>query len=262
VEQDNISSSLNWSKLAAEIESLLHLKYGPVAYKKLNKVKEIDTIPVVTKLDRKTTFCQVPSMVRSAGMTIGVTRNNFGARCARINGLLETTEEQIAKEANGFATTWFASAEEAKKQLSSYPLIPPGKALVLAPMAHGKFEPDVVLIYGNPAQMMLLMNGLQFQDYEPFQFFFTGEGSCADGLARCYNTGKPSLAIPCMGERAFGAVADDEMVMALPPAYLPKAITGLKILRERRIGYPILHLGPISDPTGFLTQIYPEWFED
>ena len=256
------SSPYDWPKLAAEIESLLRLSSSPVSYKKLDKLKELDSIPALMKLEHKATFCQVPSMVRSAGMTVGVTRDNFGARCARINGLLETTEEQITKEANDFATTWFSSAEEARKQLAEYPLIPPGEALVLSPLAQGKFEPEVVLIYGNPTQMMLLMNGLQFKDYQRFQFFFTGEGSCADGLARCYTTGEPSLAIPCLGERAFGAVADDELVMALPPASIPKAIEGLHKLRERKIAYPVLHLGPISDPTGFLTQIYPDWFND
>ena len=80
---------------------------------------------------------------------------------------------------------------------------------MLAPLASGKFDPDVILIYGNPTQLMLLMNGLQFKDYERFQFFFIGEGACADGLAQCYTSGKPALAIPCFGERRFGGV--DEM---------------------------------------------------
>ncbi|MCJ7655700.1 MAG: DUF169 domain-containing protein [Dehalococcoidia bacterium] len=57
------------------------------------------------------------------------------------------------------------------------------------------------------------MNGLQFKDYERFQFFFIGEGACADGLAQCYTSGNPALAIPCMGERAFGTVTEDELVL-------------------------------------------------
>jgi uncharacterized protein (DUF169 family) len=145
--------------------------------------------------------------------------------------------------------------------MAEYPLIPPGEAAVLAPLASGKFHPDVILIYGNPAQMMLLMNGLQFKDYERFQFFFIGEGSCADGLAQCYTSGKPALAIPCMGERAFGAVTDDEMVMALPPGMMTKAVEGLKALKSRGISYPIMYLGPLCDPSPILMQIYPDWWE-
>jgi len=210
------SSTIDWAGLSHDMESLLRLKASPVAYKRLEKLEELDKIPDVMRLDRRASFCQVPAMVRTMGVTVAVTRDNFGERCARINGLASTTEKEVAWEANAFAQGWFANVEEARKQMAEYPLVPPGEAIVLAPLASGKFHPDVILIYGNPAQMMLLMNGLQFKDYERFQFFFIGEGACADGLAQCYTSGKPALAIPCMGERAFGAVTDDEMVMALP----------------------------------------------
>ena len=132
------------------------------------------------------------------------------------------------------------TVEEARKQMAAYPsLIPPGEALVLAPLASGKFDPDVILIYGNPAQLMLLMCGLQFKDYERFQFFFTGEGACVDGLAQCYTSGKPALAIPCFGERRFGGVEEDELVLALPPGMTGKAVEGLQALWDRGLRYPI-----------------------
>lgn len=132
---------------------------------------------------------------------------------------------------------------------------------MLAPLAGGKFDPDVILIYGNPAQMMLLMNALQFKDYERFQFFFIGEDACADGLAQCYTTGKPALAVPCMGERAFGTVKADEMLMALPPAMMAKAVEGLQSLKARGFGYPIRFLGPKRNPSPVLTRLYPGWWE-
>jgi len=255
------ASVIDWAGLSQEMECLLRLKASPVAYKRLEKLEELDKIPEVMRLDRRASFCQVPAMARTMGMTVAATRDNFGERCARINGLAPTTEKEVAWEAEGFANTWFANVEEARKQMAEYPLVPPGEAVVLAPLASGKFDPDVILIYANPAQMMLLMNGLQFKDYERFQFFFIGEGSCADGLAQCYTTGKPALAIPCMGERAFGAVTEDEMVMALPPGMMAKAVEGLKALKSRGIGYPIMYLGPLCDPSPVLMQIYPDWWD-
>jgi uncharacterized protein (DUF169 family) len=251
---------IDWARLTQEMERLLRLPTSPIAYKRLEKVEELDKIPEVMRLDRRASFCQAPALVRMGGMTVGVTRDDLGERCARINGLAATTEKEVAWEAKAFANTWFANVEEARKQMAVYPLVPPGEAIVLAPLASGKFYPDVILIYGNPAQMMLLMNGLQFKDYERFQFFFIGEGSCADGLAQCYTTGKPALAIPCMGERAFGAVTEDELVMALPPAMMAKAVEGLQALKARGIGYPIMYLGPLCDPSVILTRIYPDWY--
>jgi uncharacterized protein (DUF169 family) len=251
----------DWAKLSREMDCLLRLKTSPVAYKRLEKAAELNKIPELVPLDRRASFCQVPGMVRTIGLTIGATRENFGDRCARINGLAPTTKEEVDWEVEGFARSWFASAEEARKQMAAYPTVPPGEAVVLAPLAAGKFEPDIILIYGNPAQMMLLMNALQFKDYERFQFFFIGEGACADSLAQCYTTGKPALAIPCLGERAFGAVTEDEMVMALPPGMMAKAVEGLQALKERGATYPIIYLGPMCDPSPVLTMLYPKWWE-
>jgi len=255
-----VTAAADWAKLTDQLERLLRLKTSPVAYKRLEKVKELDKIPNVMRLDRKASFCQAPALARMGGMTVGLTKDNVGERCARISGLAATTNKEVAWEAKAFATSWFANVEEAGKQMAVYPLVPPGEAIVVAPLGSVKFAPEVVLIYGNPAQMMLLMNALQFKDYERFQFFFIGEGACADSLAQCYTTGKPALAIPCMGERAFGTVTEDEMVMALPPEMIGKAVKGLLALRERRIGYPIMYLGPLCDPSGFLTRIYPDWY--
>ena len=248
----------DWMGLAGEIERLLRLQTYPVAYKRLDDIKELDKIPNVRRLDRTATFCQLPTLVRRSGWTIGVTRDNLIERCARINGLAETTKEEIEREVSNFATSWFVDKKEARKQMAEYPLVPAGEAVVMAPLASGKFDPDAVLIYGNPAQMMLLMNGLQYKDYERFNFFFIGEGACADGLAQCYTTGKPALAIPCFGERRFGGVTDDEMVIALPPGMIEKAVEGLQALWKRGLRYPIMYFGPECDPSSALAKAYPQ----
>lgn len=248
----------DWAGLTKEIERLLRLQTYPIAYKRLDDIRELKKIPNVRRLDRLATFCQLPTLVRRGGWTIGVTRNNLIERCARINGLTVTTDKEIDREVANFATTWFATKEEARKQMAEYPLVPAGKAVVLAPLAAGKFSPDVVLIYGNPAQMMLLMNGLQFKDYERFNFFFIGEGACADGLAQCYTSGKPALAIPCFGERRFGGVTDDELVIALPPGMIEKAVEGLQALWDRGLRYPIMYFGPECDPSSALARAYPD----
>ncbi|MDY7019656.1 MAG: DUF169 domain-containing protein [Chloroflexota bacterium] len=114
---------------------------------------------------------------------------------------------------------------------------------MLAPLVYGPFEPDMVLIYANPAQMILIINALQFEDYERLQFFCVGESSCADAIAQCYLSGKPSLTIPCYGERRYGHAQDDELVMALPPAMVEKVERNLEQLYARGICYPIPYSG-------------------
>jgi uncharacterized protein (DUF169 family) len=253
------STVTDWGKLVREMERLIRLRTFPVAYKKLENADHLSKITKVQRLDRFFTFCQLVALVRTRGYTLGATvEDDIFPRCARIHGLANTTEESIAEEIIPLSTTWFATPEEASKQFAAYPRIPPGKAIILAPLASGKFEPDVVLIYGTPGQLMLMLNGLQWKDYERFQFFFIGEGACADSLAQCYISGKPSLAIPCFGERRFGEVLDEELVLALPPAMIEKAIEGMQKLSASGIRYPIPVYGAECDPLPVLIRGNPK----
>ena len=142
-------------------------------------------------------------------------------------------------------------------QQGDYYRIPPGGAVVLAPLAREKFEPEVVLVYGNPAQVMMIMSGLQKDKYERFWFSFIGEGACSDSLAQCYVTGKPAVSIPCYGERSMGSVSDDEIIIALPLGELDRAVSGLKELHKIEFRYPISFIGPLLDPTPALANFYP-----
>jgi len=246
-----------WSDFASILENSLRLRTHPLAYRRLEKAGELDNIPGVTRIERYFTFCQLPTMARRGqGMTIGIKRGDqINPRCARIHGLEPTTDKQLTTEILYFKNTYFTTEEEAGRQMAVYPLIPPGEAIVLAPLAHVTFEPDVILVYATPAQMMVLLCALQVKDYERFQFFFIGEGSCADSLAQCYVTHKPALSIPCYGERSFGAVEDDELLLAVPPSMREKAIDGLKTLESRRRGYPIPIIGPAAVPPGLIRPV-------
>ncbi|GAB6274000.1 MAG: hypothetical protein STSR0004_08630 [Peptococcaceae bacterium] len=108
--------------------------------------------------------------------------------------------------------------------------------------------------------MILLINALQFESYERFQFFCVGESSCADAIAQGYLSQKPSLTIPCYGERRYGHVQDDELVMALPPFYLEKAGQNLAELYARGIQYPISYAGAQTDPLPAMPLSYQKIF--
>ena len=123
------------------------------------------------------------------------------------------------------------------------------QAVVVAPLASEKFEPDLILIHGNPAQMHLLMCAYIYHDYFRWECTFVGETSCSDTMAKAYNTGKPALSIPCYGQRRYGHVHDDELEMAIPPNMLDKGLEGLRWLWSKGFRYPIPHWGTETDPS-------------
>jgi hypothetical protein len=55
----------------------------------------------------------------------------------------------------------------------------------------------------------------------------------------------------------MGHVADDEIVIALPPADLTRAVSGMKTLAKIGFRYPIAFIGGLADPGPVLAQFYP-----
>ncbi|MFL6793013.1 MAG: DUF169 domain-containing protein, partial [Bradyrhizobium sp.] len=122
------------------------------------------------------------------------------------------------------------------------------QAMVVSPLGSGRLNPpDICLVYATPGQMIILINGLQYTGYKKFEWGVVGETACADSWGRALKTGEPSLSLPCFAERRYGGVPDEEMLMALSPAHLAKAIAGMKQLARNGLRYPIAPYGIQSD---------------
>jgi len=245
---DKKQDPINWEKVVRRMELLLRLKSFPVAFKMLPDKNELEKVPYLRRTQHKTTLCQLITLVRSFDWTVGAELDDFlFSACPSIIGLCDVPE--ICTDGTFRSIVWVKTKKDGRKYEASIPRLPLGKyqAVAMAPLVYNPFEPDIVLIYANPAQMILLINALQFADYEVMQFFCVGESSCSDAIARCYQSGKPSLTIPCYGERRYGHAQDDELVMALPRDMMTKALGGLEALYRRGVRYPISFAGAEGD---------------
>jgi len=256
-----------WAPVVRHIEALLRLKTFPVAMKFLENAEELGQNKWVRQLDKQLSLCQLITLVRYFDWTVGATAKDVTPVCASVIGLAECPAE--IRDGSYRTLQWVKTKEDGKKYEDSIPRIPTGRfqAVVLAPLVYDPFDPDMVLIYGNPAQMILIINAIQFEDYERLQFFCVGETSCSDAIAQCYLSGKPALAIPCYGERRFGHAQDDELVIALPPQTVKKVERNLQELYGRGIRYPIPFSGALqslltSMPAGYQKLASGEKIDD
>jgi len=206
----------------------------------------------IPKLRRPTavhTTDQIVSMASRLGWTVGVTAADLvGAQCRAVIGL--APQDETWRAGAQYVGVWHETAEDARKRQEALDVVPFGRfeALVVSPLASGRLEdPDICLVYATPGQMIILINGLQYSGYRKFEWGVVGETACADSWGRALKTGEPSLSLPCYAERRYGGVPDEEMLMALKPADLAKAIKGMTQLARNGLRYPIAPYGIQSD---------------
>ena len=251
------SEEIVWSQWTRKMEHFLRLKTFPVGLKMLEDPQDLDKNPWVRRLPEKLTFCQMITIVRTFDWTVGGTADAIVPPvCASVLGLAEIPE--FVADGTMRSVVWLEKKEDAAKCERVMQRIPPGKyhAFMLAPTAYDPFVPDIVLIYGNPAQMALMINAIQFDRYERMVFYSVGESSCSDVIARCFVDQVPALSIPCYGERRFGHAQDDELAIGLPTEECARILANLETLYKRGIRYPVSQFGAQSSPYDALAAVY------
>ncbi len=250
-----MNTARDWEKPIRRLERLMRLRSFPVAFKLFENKKALCEIPFLRRINHKSTLCQMINLARNFDWTVGADAQDFvSVMCPSIIGLTDIAD--YMKDGTFRSIVWTKSRSDGKKYENAIPRLSAGKyaAVAMGPLVYNPFDPDIVLIYANPAQMMLLINSLQFENYEVMEFYCVGETSCSDAIARCYLNRKPALTIPCYGERRYGHAQDEELVMAIPAGMMDGALSGLEALYRRGVRYPISYAGAETD----LSHAFPE----
>lgn len=236
----------DWANTGKTLQEQFKIKTYPIGYKRFESVETFERIPGLRQPDHEVTVCMMISQARRWGHTVGAKRadKKVLVHCAMIHGLMKVPPRMLEEPTEGtpmpdFLARWVAGWDDHFKRTRAFPRIPAGEAILFAPLQTITVEPDVILIYADPAQVMLMIQAMEKVQFEHFQFSCIGESSCADYLAACYLTGKPKVGLPGYGERALGHVSDEEIVLALPPSYVPRIIDGYSKLKKTGVVYPI-----------------------
>ncbi len=255
---ENNPAAYDWTAIVSELNALLRLKTTPIGMKLFRTAEEMEAIPKIRRPKAIHTTDQIVAQAARLGWTVGITAKDLvGAQCAVVIGLGPRDEEWLSGK--NMAGVWYSTVADSSAHQHAMDTAPHGKfeAMAVSPLTSGRLNPpDICLVYGTPGQMIIFINGLQWSGYKKFQWGVVGESACADSWGRALKTGEPSLSIPCYAERRYGGVLDEEMLMALPPAYLPKAIEGMKRLAANGLRYPIPQYGVQSDARAGLAVSY------
>jgi len=235
----------NYSEAAEAIRNDLRLKTFPLAVKFL---KDKADVPEKTRqpaavLGKRVTICQGVTMARIYGWTVGLTREDLICVPAMIAFGFSGASDQAETLGKLFCEVEFVRDEQqAVNDAATIIHLENNEraALVLAPLQKGLFDPDTIIFYGNPAQIMRLIQACVYVTGRSIASSFGGKVECSAYLAAPHKTQAPRVVIPGMGDRIFSMTQDDEMVFTIPGTLLGELLEGLD-KAGKKIGarYPV-----------------------
>jgi uncharacterized protein (DUF169 family) len=198
-----VMTETNFKEIADFVRDNLRLKTFPVAVKFL---KDKSDFPEKTRrpseaLQKKVTICQAVTMARVYGWTVGLAKEDLICVPAMIAFGFSGSSDPVASLTRLFCEVNFHDDEKrAREEISSMSLLENDKfeAMLLAPLAKGLYEPDTAVIYGNPAQVMRLIQAWVYKVGGRLASTFGGKVECSEYLIAPFKSEVPRVSIPGM----------------------------------------------------------------
>lgn len=149
---------------------------------------------------------------------------------------------EVDDYAQVYAKTYFVDEASARHMIETTPKFERGtyEAMVVGPLQKIPMIPDVVVVYGNSAQLLRIINGYLYDKGGRATFSASGDaGLCADTVAEPMLTNKPHLALPCNGGRILSLPSMTDLACGIPFGLLDGIVKGIEFTGKNvPITYP------------------------
>jgi uncharacterized protein (DUF169 family) len=248
---------MDYKDAAAQMKEALRLRTEPfgVAF-----LKEASSLPDKTRrpsqvFGKRVTICQGVTMARVYGWPVGLTSDDLICIPGMLAFGFTPATDPILELANLFCEVGFHREQgPALKDLEALPHFEPREvaAIYLCPLARLALPPDVIVVYGNAAQIARLVQAATFSLGQRIAGDFSGKVECATYLIGPYRRDQFLVSIPGLGDRIFSMTQDDELVFSFPGKNLESLLVGLRDAGSK-IGarYPITvyqNFSPVFPP--------------
>ena len=230
------------------LENRLKLRTFPIAVKMLEKEADIPDGAFRPKRDKGVHLaqCQAFAMSRRDGITVAMLKEDHWCFAPLIAyGLVDKPTESEVQKFLGFPQF------ERDKYIG----------MLTAPLRNATFEPDLVLVYSDPAQLRTMLMPLHFHGEEPVVNSHFFPPSCAYTIVPVINKNQLFVAPPDIGEDLRTLGSKDEIIISIPRHQLEEIVKGIQTpLFEGAdfIESPMLGMGDFKRPV-FYQKLFKKW---
>lgn len=173
-------------------------------------------------------FCQGVTMARKYGWTVAFYQKDQACPLGQVI-LGHKEEPDFVKDGSMVYPLYVDNLEAGMKTQASTPKMPKADTycIVVAPLHLSTFEPDVILVYGNPAQITRLVQGALNKEGGYIESRFAGRCACGGEVVVPFVNDRCNVIIPGGGERVFAVTTDDELAFAMPKSKFDNVMEGL-----------------------------------
>ena len=247
-----------------DLERLLLLRTSPIAVKLLEKEEDIPEGAIRPKRDRGMHLaqCQAFAMSRRQRATVAMLKEDNWCWGPVIGfGLAEPPEFFL--EGQITFPRMVASLEAAKNLAETSPRLEYGKyiGVVSAPLKTAQFKPDLVIIYGNSAQLRSLLLAMKYKEGYQVTSTFDPIDSCVFSVVPVILTGQCRMTLPDPGDYERALAGEDEIIFSVPTDRLQELMLGLRHLDEIKIGYThfVQEMRPDFPRPEFYKKLFRMW---
>jgi uncharacterized protein (DUF169 family) len=235
--------STNWTELSPEFQRLLRLRTYPVGVRLCPSEEELTQgrVPAV-----KLTLCQMIKGAAHASWQLACPREQMGCFTAQlILGFRQQTEKDVEHHMRQFTD----DEQVARRMIENKPKLPFGQMAGVLTGPLGGFPPDVVVFVVDALQALGLIEAYTYSTGESLSFVNgVSSAACSYGVVAAYQSGKPNLAIPCVGAKRYGQLQDNELLFTVPLAAAETMLANAQAM-ERGGKWPIPIVGGFLSPT-------------
>lgn len=224
---------MSYEKIGKEIIELLGLKGSPVAVK---LAKTPADVPAgYHKVAEKSRHCQFVQDARLKGMKGYATVEEHTCKGgAGVMGI-EPIPDSVAGGSMYHKLGNFRTAEGALETVSAIPKVEESYyASVYSPLETAEFDPDVVVIIATPRQALRLTQAYLHESGGRVSSDYSGiQSLCADAVVAVKERGVPNMTLGCNGSRKNSGIADEEVILGIPPKNLGAMVEALRVFKEK-----------------------------
>ncbi|MFX1408705.1 MAG: DUF169 domain-containing protein [Promethearchaeota archaeon] len=230
----------SWKELDNKLNNYLRLNTFPIGVKLLKDQETLKSIKYLKTPEEKLAICQLFSYARYYGWTMGCVKGDNLCPLAEITLGFEESHK-LFEEGAFFIGRYNETKEAAKKTTAMMPKLSYGiySAIVAGALYRIDFEPDLILIWGNSAQIMRIIQGYLWKKGGRVSLSTFCDGVCADTISNAILTGDLQIAFPCLGDRRFGMAKDTDLIASIPFALIHEIIEGMEMTHKAGTRYPI-----------------------